>query len=112
MAVNKVKYNGTTLVDLTGDTVTPSTLLSGVTAHDMSGKQITGNVVVKSEQSKNFDVTSNGSFTVTPDSGKTLSSVKITANITDADAVDGWHVRVVSSGDNGVTGAITFIKGG
>lgn len=111
MAVNKVNYNGNTLIDLTADTVTTSTLLSGVTAHDMSGKKITGTVVVKSEQSKNFEVTANGSYTVSPDSGKTLSSVKITANVTNADTVDGFHVRVVSSGDTGSTGAITFIKG-
>ena len=44
MAINKVVYDGTTLVDLTGDTVTASSLLNGVTAHDHSGTQVTGNV--------------------------------------------------------------------
>lgn len=39
-----VKYCGDVLVDLTGDTVAPDKLLSGVTAHDKSGNQITGNV--------------------------------------------------------------------
>ena len=42
MAVNKVIYHGNTLLDLTRDTVTPSTLLKGVTAHDKSGASITG----------------------------------------------------------------------
>ena len=112
MSTNKIVYNGRTLIDLTGDTVTESTLLSGATAHNMKGEKITGNVVVKSEQSKNFEITSNGSYTVSPDSGKTLSRVNITAKLTDADTVDGFHVRVVSSGDTGVTGALTFIKGG
>lgn len=42
MAVNQVIYGGETLIDLTGDTVTPETLLSGTTAHDASGNQITG----------------------------------------------------------------------
>lgn len=44
MAKNKVVYNGNTLIDLTGDTVTANTLLSGATAHDRSGTQISGNV--------------------------------------------------------------------
>jgi len=40
--VNKVVYDGKTLIDLTTDTVTPETLLSGYTAHDRSGAIITG----------------------------------------------------------------------
>ena len=42
MAVNKVVYNGETLVDLTNDSVTPETLAEGVTAHDASGAVIVG----------------------------------------------------------------------
>ena len=42
MAVNKVVINDTTVLDLTGDTVTPSDLREGVTAHDATGMQITG----------------------------------------------------------------------
>lgn len=42
MAVNKVIYGTTVLVDLTEDTVTPSTLMQGYTAHDKSGALITG----------------------------------------------------------------------
>ena len=42
MAVNKVEINGETKLDLTQDTVTPETLLSGVTAHNAAGKEITG----------------------------------------------------------------------
>ena len=42
MAVNKVIYGTTVLVDLTGDSVTPDKLLKGATAHDASGEQITG----------------------------------------------------------------------
>lgn len=45
MAVNKVIYDGTTLIDLTGDTVTADKLMAGETATDRSGEQITGNVV-------------------------------------------------------------------
>lgn len=42
MAVNKVVYGTTVLVDLTKDTVTPDKLLKGATAHDASGEPITG----------------------------------------------------------------------
>lgn len=42
MAKNKIIYGDEVLIDLTGDTVTPETLANGVTAHDMSGEQITG----------------------------------------------------------------------
>lgn len=40
--VNKVVYGGKVLIDLTSDTVNPATLKRGTTAHDASGKVITG----------------------------------------------------------------------
>ena len=42
MAVNKVIYGSKTLIDLTGDTITPDKLAKGITAHDKSGAIITG----------------------------------------------------------------------
>lgn len=42
MGINKVQYGNTTLIDLTSDTVTPSVLMEGYTAHDRSGAIITG----------------------------------------------------------------------
>lgn len=42
MAVNKVVYGHTVLVDLTEDTVTTDKLLNGVTAHDSTGAQVHG----------------------------------------------------------------------
>ena len=44
MAINKVEFGSTTLIDISNDTVTANTLLSGATAHDNSGTQITGSV--------------------------------------------------------------------
>ena len=45
MANSKVQLSdGTVLLDLTGDTVTPETLLSGVIAHDAAGDRINGAV--------------------------------------------------------------------
>lgn len=42
MAVSKVVYGTTVLVDLTNDTVTTDCLLKNYTAHDKSGKQVVG----------------------------------------------------------------------
>lgn len=46
MGVSKVDFAGNTLVDLTGDSVTPETLLEGATAHNAAGNQIAGAVAV------------------------------------------------------------------
>lgn len=42
MAVNKVTYGDTTLIDLTSDTVASGNLAKGYTAHNASGVTITG----------------------------------------------------------------------
>lgn len=42
MAVNKVCINGETVLDLSGDSVTPETLIAGATAHNAAGAQIIG----------------------------------------------------------------------
>lgn len=44
MAVNKVEINGESVIDLTKDTVSPQTLLSGATAHNAAGERISGAV--------------------------------------------------------------------
>lgn len=44
MAVNKVEINGEVKLDLTQDTVTPENLLSGATAHNAAGEEITGSM--------------------------------------------------------------------
>ena len=47
MAVNKVVYNNNTLIDLTNDTITTNDLVEGVVAHDKTGTQISGALVVR-----------------------------------------------------------------
>ena len=42
MGINKVIYDGDTLVDLTGDNVQPGHVEEGVTFHDASGEQRSG----------------------------------------------------------------------
>lgn len=49
--VNKVIYGSQTLIDLTGDTVDASKILSGYTAHDKSGAPITGSCTYDADTS-------------------------------------------------------------
>lgn len=42
MAVSKVELGGETLIDISGDTVTPQTLMLGATAHNRAGDEIEG----------------------------------------------------------------------
>lgn len=51
MAINKVIFGNTTLIDLTSDTITSADLQSGVTAHDASGASITGTSTKDSDTS-------------------------------------------------------------
>lgn len=57
MAVNKVEFGDETLIDLTGDTVTPKNLLKGATAHGANGEPIEGEV----DLNKKPDFTVDGS---------------------------------------------------
>lgn len=49
--INKVIFGGSTLIDLTADTVDAAHLLSGATAHDKSGATITGTCTYDSDTS-------------------------------------------------------------
>ena len=84
MAVNKVEYYGKVLLDLTEDSVTPGTLAKGATAHDASGRKITGTMQPADEVLETvtvhdtlrwdgntegkavFDMTGDGSYTYYP----------------------------------------------
>lgn len=50
MANNKVQLsNGTILLDISNDSVTPDKMISGTTAHNAAGERITGTIVDGSE---------------------------------------------------------------
>lgn len=49
MAINKVVYAGNTLIDVSGDTATPSDVLTGKTFHDNTGTQKQGSLSITSE---------------------------------------------------------------
>lgn len=74
MEINKIVYGGNPLIDLTEDSVTPQTLVKGYTAHDKSGKAITGvaspDIEVDADGNgvlkyAGLDVSSSGDATVT-----------------------------------------------
>ena len=52
--VSKVIYDGETIIDLTQDTVTETSLLKNYTAHDASGRKITGILELYSEYDVNI----------------------------------------------------------
>nr|DAD58048.1 MAG TPA: hypothetical protein [Caudoviricetes sp.] len=75
MGVSKVVYDGSTLIDLTGDSVTADMLEKGATAHNAAGEQIVGTLEVS-----DFVVTatigastSTGAYSATVD--KTFSEI-------------------------------------
>ena len=45
MGCSRIDYNGETLMDISGDTVTEDTLAQGETAHNSNGEQIVGKAV-------------------------------------------------------------------
>ena len=70
MAFSKITVNGTTNMDLTSDTVDAAHLLSGYTAHDASGTQITGTYVAPTFSTQEKSATpSTSQQVIMPDSG-------------------------------------------
>lgn len=67
---SRVDFYGQTLIDLTNDTVTPETMLSGVTAHSASGDPIVGTAINVEDVLEYFGLTyyNNGVY-VNPDQG-------------------------------------------
>lgn len=85
MAVSKIIYGGTTLIDLTTDTVTADKLLTGITAHGKDGELIEGTC---SFDANTQDATASASEILT---GKTAynKGVKITGTMKNNGSVKG-----------------------
>lgn len=57
MGISRIDFGGTTLIDLTNDSVTPETLDKGITAHNSAGDQIVGTkepTIIPVEKDVNF----------------------------------------------------------
>ena len=54
MAISKVVYGNTTLIDLTGDTVASEKMLQGTTAHASNGDAVTGTIITKTSSGYNY----------------------------------------------------------
>lgn len=107
MAVNKIIYNGETLVDLTSDTVTADDLAAGVTATGADGKPLVGllpKVTIDAELSL---------FSTNPVQNKTITAALSNLNIDIAtnDEIDN-SLNVAGSGDLPTTGGIVPIAMG
>ena len=93
---NQVIVNGETILDLRSDTVTPETLQKGYTAHDKSGTKITGTLEASSvsmQPSKSVTITSNGTVSVTPDTGyDALKKVDVTVDVASGGGGAGFSV--------------------
>lgn len=95
MATNKVVYNGKTLIDLTGDTVTESGMASGVKAHDKSGTAITGTLKHRT------DLFQSGSVGTNPIYNKsgTSASISISQNVNNLGSNANTNKAIVQQGD-------------
>lgn len=85
MAISKVVYGNTTLIDLTGDTITASDLAYGKTAHGADGEAITGS---STKDSDTTDATAQEAEIL---SGKTAYArgAKLTGSMTNRGGVTG-----------------------
>jgi len=83
--INKVVYNGNTLIDLTADTVTADKILSTYTAHDKSGATITGSCTYDADTS---DATAGGAEILNSKSAY-VNGVKITGTMPNRGAATG-----------------------
>ena len=107
MAVNKIIYNGETLVDLTNDTVTADDLAAGVTATGADGKPLVGllpKVTIDTELS---------TTSTNPVQNKTITAAlsNLDIDIATNDEIDN-ALNVAGSGDLPTTGGIVPIAMG
>ena len=108
MAVNRVDINGATVIDLTGDSVTPETLLQGATAHDASGAAITGTMVRGTELKIIVSVASGAVVTATKGSlSVSGTSVNGTCTLVVPEAGT-WSVKAALDGQASDIKSVTF----
>ena len=110
MAVNKVEINGVVKLDLTADTVTAAKLAQGETAHDASGKLITGTMIAPQLQ---IVVTTGAGATVTATKGsKTVSGTADTSGhcTLTVDEAGTWTVTAATASTTKTTDVVVGIS--
>ncbi len=107
--INKVVYGQTTLLDLTGDTVTAAHIDSGYTAHDASGAVITGTSTKDADTS---DATASAADIL---SGQTAyaNGTKLTGTMVNRGAVNGTisakaEIYTVAEGYHNGSGSVSI----
>lgn len=95
MATNKVVYNGKTLIDLTGDTVTASGMASGVKAHNKSGTAITGTLEHRTDLFQSGSVGTNPIY----NKSSTSASISISQNVNNLGSNANTNKAIVQQGD-------------
>ncbi|WP_304095425.1 hypothetical protein [Phascolarctobacterium succinatutens] len=107
MAVNKIIYNGATLVDLTSDTVTADDLAAGVTATGADGKPVVG-LLPKVAIDNELSLTSTN-----PVQNKTITAAlsNLDIDIATNDEIDN-ALNLAGSGDLPTGGIVPIAMGG
>lgn len=99
MAVNKVEINGEVKLDLTTDTVTPETLLKGITAHNAAGDKIDG-VMKKGTELKIIVSVASGATVTATKGSKVVSGTSVNGTCTLVVPEEGeWTVSATLGGE-------------
>ena len=83
MAINKVVYDGKTLIDLTDSTVSPASLMEGKKAYDASGMKVTGTMKNNGATGGSIDGLTTTSVSI-PAGYTTGGTVSLTSEIEEA----------------------------
>lgn len=110
MAVSKVVYDNKTIIDLTGDTVTRSSLAYGTTAHNAAGNQIVGSLIMDGSEMDTSDFVRNGGNedvvlhgNITVDPGKFLLVEEISKTFSSTIASNDSFTSVLNVAKSGWT---------
>lgn len=120
MAKNKIIYGNETLIDLTGDTVSSDNLLSGATAHDRSGEQIQGSVVIPTVNDGILTIkqnnTSKGTFTANQAGNTTVELTDEKVKVVETNTTGGnwnypmWRPNMDSTGNAQVNDGFRYYQ--